>query len=67
MRAQGRPEHLHGLPYDGSPAGEGTELVPQAVPGSHSIAQWVGDIADAGGSLYCFHLEATCERASILL
>ena len=24
------------------------------------LAQWVNDIADAGGALYCFHLEATC-------
>ena len=23
------------------------------------FVQWVNDIADAGGSLYCFHLEAT--------
>lgn len=22
--------------------------------------EWVNDIADAGGSLYCFHIEATC-------
>jgi ribulose-phosphate 3-epimerase len=22
--------------------------------------QWVNDIADAGGALYCFHIEATC-------
>jgi ribulose-phosphate 3-epimerase len=22
--------------------------------------QWVNDIADAGGALYCFHMEATC-------
>ncbi|KAG6334498.1 hypothetical protein ID866_4593 [Astraeus odoratus] len=22
--------------------------------------KWVGDIADAGGSLYCFHIEAAC-------
>lgn len=22
--------------------------------------QWVNDIADAGGALYCFHFEATC-------
>lgn len=24
------------------------------------IEKWVDDIANAGGSLYCFHLEATC-------
>ena len=23
--------------------------------------QWVNDIADAGGSLFCFHLEATSQ------
>ena len=22
--------------------------------------EWVNDIADAGGSLYCFHIEAAC-------
>ena len=22
--------------------------------------EWVDDIADAGGSLYCFHIEAAC-------
>ena len=22
--------------------------------------RWVDDIADAGGALYCFHIEATC-------
>ncbi len=26
-----------------------------------STFKWVDDIADAGGSLYCFHLEATCK------
>ena len=24
--------------------------------------RWVDDIADAGGALYCFHIEAACER-----
>ena len=24
--------------------------------------QWVDAIANAGGKLYCFHIEATCER-----
>ena len=24
------------------------------------MQEWVDDIANAGGSLYCFHLEATC-------
>jgi ribulose-phosphate 3-epimerase len=27
---------------------------------SLAIIKWVNDIADAGGSLYCFHIEATC-------
>jgi len=28
--------------------------------------KWVNDIADAGGALYCFHLEATTEPLSII-
>lgn len=28
--------------------------------------KWVDDIADAGGSLYCFHLEATSDPFSII-
>ncbi|KAF9244601.1 ribulose-5-phosphate 3-epimerase [Melanogaster broomeanus] len=27
---------------------------------------WVGDIADAGGSLYCFHIEATSDAMSLI-
>ncbi|KAK7064312.1 Ribulose-5-phosphate 3-epimerase [Favolaschia claudopus] len=29
-------------------------------------AKWVNDIADAGGSLYCFHLEATDDPLSVI-
>ncbi|KAJ7092618.1 ribulose-5-phosphate 3-epimerase [Mycena epipterygia] len=29
-------------------------------------AKWVNDIADAGGALYCFHLEATTEPLSVI-
>jgi len=28
--------------------------------------KWVNDIADAGGSLYCFHIEATSDPVSLL-
>ncbi|KAJ7706289.1 ribulose-5-phosphate 3-epimerase [Mycena rosella] len=28
--------------------------------------KWVNDIADAGGALYCFHLEATSEPLSVI-
>ncbi|KAK7694924.1 hypothetical protein QCA50_002112 [Cerrena zonata] len=28
--------------------------------------KWVNDIADAGGSLYCFHLEATAEPLALI-
>jgi len=28
--------------------------------------KWVNDIADAGGSLYCFHLEATSDPLSLI-
>jgi len=28
--------------------------------------KWVNDIADAGGALYCFHLEATSEPVSLI-
>ncbi|KZP16844.1 Ribulose-phosphate 3-epimerase [Athelia psychrophila] len=28
--------------------------------------QWVGDIADAGGALYCFHIEATSDPLSLI-
>ncbi|EIW86817.1 ribulose-5-phosphate 3-epimerase [Coniophora puteana RWD-64-598 SS2] len=28
--------------------------------------KWVNDIADAGGSLYCFHIEATSDALSII-
>lgn len=28
--------------------------------------QWVDDIADAGGSLYCFHIEATSDPVSLI-
>jgi pentose-5-phosphate-3-epimerase len=27
------------------------------------VPQWVDAIAHAGGKLYCFHIEATCESA----
>ncbi|KAJ7654931.1 ribulose-5-phosphate 3-epimerase [Mycena polygramma] len=29
-------------------------------------AKWVNDIADAGGALYCFHLEATTDPLSVI-
>jgi ribulose-phosphate 3-epimerase len=29
-------------------------------------AKWVDDIADAGGALYCFHLEATTDPLSVI-
>ncbi|KAJ7630830.1 ribulose-5-phosphate 3-epimerase [Roridomyces roridus] len=29
-------------------------------------AKWVDDIADAGGALYCFHLEATTDPMSVI-
>ncbi|KAK7468789.1 RIBULOSE-phosphate 3-epimerase [Stygiomarasmius scandens] len=28
--------------------------------------KWVGDIADAGGALYCFHIEATSDPISLI-
>ncbi|KIJ68557.1 hypothetical protein HYDPIDRAFT_81965 [Hydnomerulius pinastri MD-312] len=28
--------------------------------------KWVNDIADAGGSLYCFHIEATTDAVSLI-
>eukprot|EP00914_Ancora_sagittata_P027984 GHVO01054878.1.p1 GENE.GHVO01054878.1~~GHVO01054878.1.p1 ORF type:complete len:153 (+),score=15.70 GHVO01054878.1:29-460(+) len=28
--------------------------------------KWVNDIADAGGSLYCFHIEATSDPLSLI-
>ncbi|KAJ8083960.1 RIBULOSE-phosphate 3-epimerase [Marasmius tenuissimus] len=28
--------------------------------------QWVNDIADAGGALYCFHIEATSDPISLV-
>jgi len=30
--------------------------------GIFTTVQWVNDVADAGGSLYCFHLEATSQQ-----
>ena len=32
----------------------------ESVTGNIRPCQWVNDIANAGGSLYCFHIEATC-------
>lgn len=32
----------------------------QLLEPANGLRKWVNDIADAGGSLYCFHLEATC-------
>jgi len=29
-------------------------------------SQWVNDIADAGGSLYCFHIEATSDAIALI-
>lgn len=57
---QGRPRNIHGLPYDGCAAGEGSCLSPSLQAMSDLRPQWVDDIADAGGALYCFHIEATC-------
>ncbi|KAJ8702473.1 RIBULOSE-phosphate 3-epimerase, variant 2 [Pleurotus ostreatus] len=33
---------------------------------ANGLRKWVNDIADAGGSLYCFHLEATSDPLPII-
>ncbi|KAJ6604547.1 ribulose-5-phosphate 3-epimerase [Mycena vulgaris] len=45
------------------------EKVPAPAPSlrrSRSSPQWINDIADAGGALYCFHLEATNDPMSVI-
>lgn len=68
---KGRPRHIHGLPHDGRPAGKGLSLqfpgIASLLTFRRQILQWVNDIADAGGALYCFHLEATCTRIDTLM
>ena len=61
MRAQRNSRHLYGLPHDGIPARKGVLSSYSVGTRSHIpfTIKWVDDIADAGGSLYCFHLEAT--------
>ena len=61
LRLQGRPGHIHGLPHDGRPARKGPPpafLIPSLTDTTSPPNQWINDIADAGGSLYCFHIEA---------
>ena len=63
---KGRPGHIHGLPYDGLEPRKGAyqasiHVYRQFIRRS---LQWVNDVADAGGSLYCFHIEATCKSHS---
>ena len=38
----------------------GTVTNPKCIDAQIS-SQWVDAIANAGGKLYCFHIEATCE------
>jgi hypothetical protein len=52
---------IHGLPYDGRRTRESESLLSVSLLRSIMSTKWVDDIADAGGSLYCFHLEATCK------
>ncbi|KAF7799257.1 hypothetical protein EIP86_010489 [Pleurotus ostreatoroseus] len=67
LRLERRPRHLHGLPYDGCPAGKGAySTVISRSPVLTWLAQWVNDIADAGGALYCFHLEATSDPVALI-
>jgi hypothetical protein len=61
---EGCTRDFHGLPYDGFRTREGavyTFFLPKSVTAGNRCYQWVDDIADAGGSLYCFHIEATCQ------
>ncbi|KAJ3550950.1 hypothetical protein NM688_g4965 [Phlebia brevispora] len=39
---------------------------PQAPRFCHVYLKWVNDIADAGGALYCFHIEATSDPISLI-
>ena len=56
---QGCPRDIHGLPYDGSGAREGLPFSVNSMSLTDGRRQWVDDVAAAGGSLYCFHQEAT--------
>lgn len=60
LRAQEYPRHLYGLSHDGCGTREGTRIVEQQAIDLEDC-QWVDDVAKAGGSLYCFHYEATSE------
>ena len=40
-----------------------TPLYPWVFQSDPRRHEWVNDIADAGGSLYCFHIEATCQSS----
>jgi hypothetical protein len=59
---KGRPGHIHGLPHDGVESRKGAceSLTRAHTLHLHALRQWVNDVADAGGALYCFHIEATC-------
>ena len=60
LRAQEYPRDLYGLSHDGCGAREGTRILAQQAI-DLADGQWVDDVAKAGGSLYCFHYEATSE------
>jgi hypothetical protein len=62
FRFKGCSRNIHGLPYDGISTRKGEELsVSTCLHNLINRRQWVNDVADAGGSLYCFHLEATSQ------
>ncbi|KAF7339554.1 Ribulose-5-phosphate 3-epimerase [Mycena sanguinolenta] len=56
---------LQALPFSHSPRRYSSCSYPRA-QGSFAFAKWVNDIADAGGALYCFHLEATTDPLSVI-
>jgi len=60
LRTQECPRHLYGLSHDGCRAREGMRILEQQAVDLEDC-QWVDDVAKAGGSLYCFHYEATSE------
>lgn len=64
MRSQRGPGDFYGLPYDGFQTRTGGVFPKMPLVQAHQrfpLPQWVDAIANAGGKLYCFHIEATCE------
>ena len=64
MRSPWGSRHFYGLPHDGfetrtgAVCSQNTRLFRSI---DAPVLQWVDAIADAGGKLYCFHIEATCK------